>query len=57
MSIEILSGLVAIAVAFIVVAALGFGLVLIRDGKLVRGASVLLATLAIIISAMLLLYH
>jgi len=57
MSIEVLSGLVAIAVAFIILGVLGFGLVLVRDGKLAWGGAVLLAVTGIVISAMFLLYH
>ena len=57
MSIEILSGLAAIAVAFIVLGVLGFGLVLVRDGKLAWGGAVLLAVTGIVIWAMFLLYH
>ncbi len=57
MSIEILPGLAAIAVALIVLGALGLGLVLVRDGKLAWGAAVLLGTTGIVISAMLVLYH
>ena len=57
MSIEILSGLAAIAIAFIFLGILGFGLVLVRDGRLAWGGAVLLATTGIVIWAMLFLYH
>ena len=57
MSIEIVSGLAAIAIAFIILGVLGFGLVLVRDGKLAWGGAVLLAIMGILIWAMFLLYH
>lgn len=57
MSIEILSGLAAIAVALLFLGVLGFGLVLVRDGKLAWGGAVLLAVTGIAIWAMVYLYH
>lgn len=57
MSIEILSGIAAIAVAFVFLGILGFGLVLVRDGKLAWGGAVLLAVTGLVIVAMLFLYH
>ena len=57
MSIEILSGLAAIALALLFLGVLGFGLVLVRDGKLAWGGAVLLAVTGIVIWTMLYLYH
>lgn len=57
MSIEIQSGLAAIAVAFIILGVLGFGLVLVRDGKIAWGGAVLLALTGIVIWAMVYFYH
>lgn len=53
MSIEILSGLAAAALAFIVLGALGFGLVLVRNGKLAWGGAVLLSVTGALIWVML----
>ncbi len=57
MSIEILSGLAAIALALLFLGVLGFGLVLVRDGKLAWGGAVLLAITGIVIWAMVFFYH
>jgi hypothetical protein len=57
MSIDLASGLAALVLAFIVLGVLGFGLVLVRDGKLAWGAVILLGMTGILIWVMAVLYH
>ncbi len=56
MSIELLSAL-AVALILVILGAAGFGLQLIRKGKLVRDGSVLLVVAAVVLGGIFLLHR
>ena len=57
MSINVVSALVGFTIALIVLGVLGFGLMLVRDGRHVWGAAVMLSMTGILIGALAVLYH
>lgn len=57
MSIEVLTSLIVIALVFIIVAAAGFGLEIIRKEKLVHDGAILLAITSLTICGMFFLFH
>lgn len=57
MSINVLSALVGFTAALVVLGVLGFGLILVRNGKLAWGAALILSMTGILIWTMAVLYH